>query len=313
MARRITCYVGCRATGEVTLVAAMPEERHLLRRPDGAHIAYSLLRNEKHRPLLVLIHGMASNMTRWSEFFAHTALRESWGLLRLDLRGHGGSSRRTRIGMEVWSDDLAAILSTEAYDSAVIGGHCLGANLAVHFAYRYPKLTRGLVLIEPMPREAHIGLLRWVPKLSAFIALTVRLIKLLNTFGLYRRRLADVDLAELDRRTREQMNIEGDARSLSSRYASPFSDLRTMSWADYLQDLIETVRLLPPLRSIAVPVLALTSKGAHFADPGLVEKALAEMPSLTIQQLDALHWIPTEQPVVMRRAIETWCNFLMNR
>lgn len=288
----------------------MSEERHQLRRPDGAHIAYSLLRNKKHRPLLVLIHGMASNMTRWSEFIAHTALRESWDVLRLDLRGHGCSSRRTRIGMEMWSDDLAAILSAEAYDSAVIGGHCLGANLAVHFAYRYPKLTRGLVLVEPMPRQAHIGSLRWVPRLSAFIAVTVRFIQLLNALGLYRRRLADVDLEELDRRTREQINIEGDARSLSRRYASPFSDLRSMSSADYLQDLIETVRLLPPLRSVAVPVLALTSKGAHFADPVLVANALAEMPQLTIQQLDALHWIPTEQPLAMREAIEVWCKTL---
>ena len=45
---------------------------------------------------LVLLHGLASNSTRWWHFAANTRLREGWKLLRPDLRGHAGSSDRGR-------------------------------------------------------------------------------------------------------------------------------------------------------------------------------------------------------------------------
>jgi pimeloyl-ACP methyl ester carboxylesterase len=59
--------------------------------PDGAALAYRVERGEAPRQVIVLIHGMASNMTRWSEFSEKTTLKRSWDLLRLDLRGNGKS------------------------------------------------------------------------------------------------------------------------------------------------------------------------------------------------------------------------------
>ncbi len=56
--------------------------------------------------------------------------------------------------MAEWCADLAALLDAEGYRRAVIAGHCLGANIAVEFASRYLAKAVGLVLIEPMPREA---------------------------------------------------------------------------------------------------------------------------------------------------------------
>ena len=59
--------------------------------PDGATLAYRVKRGEAPRQVIVLIHGMASNMTRWSEFSEKTTLKKSWDLLRLDLRGKAGA------------------------------------------------------------------------------------------------------------------------------------------------------------------------------------------------------------------------------
>jgi pimeloyl-ACP methyl ester carboxylesterase len=66
---------------------------------DGATISYRIVKGETPRRAMVLIHGMASNMTRWSEFVEQTGLRDSWDLLRLDLRGNGRSISRGRITM----------------------------------------------------------------------------------------------------------------------------------------------------------------------------------------------------------------------
>jgi len=282
----------------------------MLRRPDGAVIAYGIVRGGTARPLLVLVHGMGSNLTRWSEFFEQTTLKASWDLARLDLRGHGESPWRGRTGMEVWSEDLAAILNAEGYARAVVGGHCLGANFALNFAHLKPERTQGLILIEPMPPASVRGATRRLRLAAPLIALAVHAIRAANGLGLHRRRLHRLDLKMLDAMTRADMESQQSARPMTRIYASPLFDLRYMTTAAYLQDLLELWRALPPLPAIRAPVLALVSAGGRFVDPVEVERVLATLPALTLAKFSALHWIPTEQPQAMRDTIERWCKAL---
>ena len=286
---------------------AVTEALRNLRRPDGANLAYGITRGASPRPLLVLIHGLASNMTRWSEFIEQTTLAQTWDLMRVDLRGHAGSLWRGRIGMEIWCDDLVAILDAEGYDRAVVGGHCLGANLAVHFSHRHAQRMQGLVLIEPMPPVAQAGIMRRVQRLAPLLRLATSATLGMNRLGIRRRRLEQLDLKQLDAETRATMATQGNPDAMSRHYASPLLDLRSMPSAVYLQDLLQVGRPLPPFAAIRPPVLALTASGTGFTDPALVEQMLAAMPHLTLKRLDALHWIPTEQPQAMRLAIEQWC------
>jgi len=283
----------------------MTEKIRILRLPDGAEIAYGLTRGDAPRPLLALAHGMGSNMTRWSEFLAQTRLARDWDLMRVDLRGHGRSLRRGRIGMEIWCDDLAAILDAERYEHAVVGGHCLGANFAVHFAHRHPRRTLGLVLVEPMPPEAQSGPLRRLRALAPLLRLAAYGISALNALGLHRRVLPSLDLEALDTASRRN------TQAISRLYASPLFDLRFMPSAAYLQDLLELWRPLPPLDAIEAPALALASTGARFTEPAAVAQALRALQRLTLEHIEALHWIPTEQPKQMREAIERWCERLL--
>ncbi len=103
-----------------------------------APLSYRVIREAKPRRALVLLHGMASNMTRWSEFMEQTRLRDSWDLVAPDLRGNGRSVSRCPLTRELWADDIAAILDAEGYSKAVVAGHCLGANIAIQFAARHP-------------------------------------------------------------------------------------------------------------------------------------------------------------------------------
>ena len=48
-----------------------------LRGADGVTLAYRLWRPGPPRRLIVLLHGLASNLTRWTEFVQATRLRES--------------------------------------------------------------------------------------------------------------------------------------------------------------------------------------------------------------------------------------------
>jgi pimeloyl-ACP methyl ester carboxylesterase len=254
----------------------------------------------------VLLHGVASNMTRWSEFVARTALRDSWDILRPDLRGMGRSVHHGRIGMAEWCADLAATLESEGYLRAVLAGHCLGANIAIEFAARCPANTTGLILIEPMPREALTGSMRRIASLRALLIALAGGIRALNALGLYRRRIEPLDLEQLDRETRAAIARGGAAEALLDKYASPLLDLRTTPSGAYLQALIAVTARLPDLSAIAAPALALLSAGGALSDPLRTRAALAALPDCEIVELAARHWIPTEQPDAMRESIEIW-------
>ncbi len=130
---------------------------------DGTTLGYRLWRQgATPRRTIVLLHGMASNMTRWSEFIEQTTLKENWDILCPDLRGHGQSFTRDRLNMDSWCRDLLALLDAEGCDRAVLVGHSLGAQVAVHFAARHPARVRGLALIDPVFHQALRGTLRTV-------------------------------------------------------------------------------------------------------------------------------------------------------
>jgi len=246
------------------------------------------------KPTIVFLHGLASNGTRWWDFVARTRLT-GWRILRPNLRGAAGASDRGRIGMRQWCEDLAQLLD----GPAVIAGHCLGANIALNFAVRHPQLAAGLVLIEPMPPRALTGKLGFLRHFR-FVPLAIAwLVRGLNALGLYRRRIEPMDLEALDK------SLRAGTTDLA-RYASLFADLRSLPTATYLQALAAVGDPLPDLSRITCPVLVLTSKNTTMTDLARARTELAPLPAAEFVQLDAEHWIPTEQPEAMCRTIEDW-------
>ncbi|MDH4133595.1 MAG: alpha/beta hydrolase [Gammaproteobacteria bacterium] len=285
------------------------ESQKVLIGTGNAPLVYRRWQTATQRPLppLVLIHGAASNLTRWSEFIETTRLKETRDILRLDLRGHGQSLYRGKLSLEIWADDVATILRHEKIARAVVGGHCLGANIAAMFAARHPDMTAGLALVEPMLRPALTGALRRLIPFTALLGFFAALIRLANRIGIHRRNLEILDLHELDREFRARLNTPGGGEALVKRYASPLHDLKIMPTANFLQDLIEVMRSLP-LDNLRAPFLALLSTGRTFADPVITQEVLSPLAQGQIFRLDAKHWIPTEQPEAMRSAIEEWCD-----
>ena len=250
------------------------------------------------KPTLVFLHGLASNGSRWWDFAARTRL-QGWRILRPNLRGAAGTTDRRPVGMREWSEDLARLLDAEGASRAVVAGHCLGANIALNFAALYPQRAAGLVLIEPMPPRALTGKLAFLRHFRFMPIFISRLVRALNAVGIYRRHIEPLDLEVWDKAVRA-------GTADLARYGSPLSDLRITPLASYFRALAAVGDPLPELARIACPVLVLTSKNTNMTDLALARAELQALPAAEFVQLDAEHWIPTEQPEAMCRAIEGW-------
>jgi pimeloyl-ACP methyl ester carboxylesterase len=121
----------------------------------------------------------------------------------------------------------------------------------------------------------------------------------LNACGIYRRGLERLDLREWDRATRS-------GEHKLSMLASLGTDLRSTPLAAYAGMLAATAEAWPDAAAIRVPVLALISSRSRMTDPARTRHALARLPDCDLVELDAVHWIPTEQPDAMRTAIDDW-------
>jgi len=264
-------------------------------------------------PPLVLLHGLASNSTRWRELARALVERRSARVLAPDLRGHGHSPFRGRLGRGDWIDDLIALLEETGCGKAVVGGHCLGANLALRLALEHPERSAGLVLVEPMLPDALRGVIAWLRPVRWLLPLLALPVRALNALGVHRRTLPVLDLTELDRETRRAMVEHGSPEAMLKRYARPSGDMAYMPVATYLQALYQVLREVGPIECIDAPALALLSDGALLADPNRSRLLLARMPAAEIRQIDALHWIPTEQPEAMTRAVAAFLDRLEAR
>ncbi len=285
------------------------EIQHRLRRPDGVSIAYRVaLARKRTRRAVVLLHGLASNMTRWSEFVEHTTLTEQWRLIRIDLRGHGQSPTTGPIGLELWRDDLCAVLDAEDHDRAVLIGHSLGAQVALHCAAQAPQRVAALALIDPVFRQALYGKWKWLARAAPLFRAAAATVRGLNALGLRRRSIPALDLRALDVLARQSLASPEAEAAFIRQYSSTRADLRTFRTAHYLQDLVEMFRPVAAPESIDLPALVLLSTGATFAELPKMREIVARLPRGEVKMIDCHHWPLTERPDEVRAIIEQWCS-----
>ncbi|MDX1381544.1 MAG: alpha/beta hydrolase [Xanthomonadales bacterium] len=255
---------------------------------------------------MLLIHGAASNHTRWSEFVRRSTLCDRFDLVRPDMRGNARSMWRGKLDLDVWCRDLVTLLDTEGYERAIVIGHSLGAQIALQLAATHPQRVRALALIDPIARQALLGKRKWTLRLEPFIRLAISVLRGVNRLGLRRRRFPLMDLEALDAETRAAMQGDHPQRELVRRYSALGRILAYMPTANYLQQLVATAAPLPGLEAVTAPTLVLESAGVDFMDRSRFRAALARLPELELIGIEATHWPLTERPDEVRRAIESW-------
>jgi len=99
------------------------------------------------RPCVVLLHGLTAQHRAFTK--VARALRSDVCVLVPDLRGRGDSGKPcTGYGLLTHARDVVRLLDAHDVDRAVLGGHSMGAFVALATAVRYPERVAGVVLLD---------------------------------------------------------------------------------------------------------------------------------------------------------------------
>lgn len=294
-------------------LAMLPSTHNLIR--NHRKIVYDQLGDNKVQHNLILLHGLASNATRWHEFMQHSNLYEEFELIAMDLRGHGRSLVYERFTRLDWIEDIQQLLDQHRKPSILVG-HSMGAQIALDYASQStnrndPPLT-GLVLIDPIFPQALDGILKKIARFRMLLKIGCWVLRAGYAIGLHKRHYPYRDLQALDQNTRAFLAANPDKR-IADLYMNPLADLPYMPLANYLQDLYEVTRPLLPMDQIHVPVLVLLSENGSTSHVDLNKQILGSIPDLEIKTIEADHWLLTEKPVEAREVIEQWCRQQLTR
>lgn len=106
--------------------------------------------------VLVLLHGMLMD-ARLNRGIARQLATRGHRVVLLDLLGHGESDKPrdpSEYRMDVYREQVVALLDHLGLDGAVLGGVSLGANVSLQVATHHPERVGGLVLEAPVLERA---------------------------------------------------------------------------------------------------------------------------------------------------------------
>ena len=108
-------------------------------------------------PVLVLVHGIASNAGTWRSVLPRLAQR--FTVLAPDLLGHGQSAKpRGDYSLGAYASGIRDLMIALGYERATFAGHSLGGGVAMQLAYQFPERCERLVLVSSggLGREVHL-------------------------------------------------------------------------------------------------------------------------------------------------------------
>jgi pimeloyl-ACP methyl ester carboxylesterase len=98
-------------------------------------------------PVLLLIHGIASDSEAWRAAIPLLARRAT--VIAPDLPGHGASGKAPGdYSLGSLASVLRDLLVKLGHERATLVGHSLGGGVAMQFAYMYPERTERMVLVS---------------------------------------------------------------------------------------------------------------------------------------------------------------------
>lgn len=104
---------------------------------------YQVYRNHSNSPWVVFLHGIGGSIATWKK---QIDAFKDYNILLLDLPGHGKSETETNITVKSVNDSIKEVMDHLHISKADFVSLSLGTLVAFHFAIKYPKRVKTIVL-----------------------------------------------------------------------------------------------------------------------------------------------------------------------
>ena len=99
-------------------------------------------------PAIILAHGLGGTLHEWD---ATTAFfKDRYRVIAYDARGHGRSDipdSPEAYSQDIMVQDMLGLMEALNIPKAVVGGHSMGANVALNFALQHPGRCTGVITV----------------------------------------------------------------------------------------------------------------------------------------------------------------------
>lgn len=232
----------------------------------------------------------------------------------LDMRGHGRSKlpanpRRLK-SWNKFRDDVIQVLEKVSPDGAVLGGHSMGATVALLVAGKRPDLVRGLVMVDPVLLRRSASRVYNFPIINMFIrknAMSKQALKRRREFGSPGEAADSLRGRGAFRTWRapflDDYVVDGVLRQDNGRYqlsctpeweSAVFDAHRYRPWA-----------ALRRLRKKRIPIIILQADRESTSPADIDQRVHAIRPDAAITKVPGTtHFVPMERPYVVRDALK---------
>jgi pimeloyl-ACP methyl ester carboxylesterase len=127
---------------------------------NGIEINYELTGEGGHT--IAWTHGIGSSLEYWQDDLSHFP---TFRHLTYDVRGMGQSERlEGPVSLELWAQDLAALLGALEIRRAIIAGSSMGGAITQRFGIDFPELTEGLLILSTSSRVGPAAEESWMKR-----------------------------------------------------------------------------------------------------------------------------------------------------
>jgi len=132
----------------------------------GRRIHYDLAGPEE-APVVCFAHALAADSGMWAEQVP-ALLAQGWRVLRVDMRGHGGSDPVAGdYTMDQLAQDLATVIGALGIDKVHYIGLSIGGMIGQVLAIKHGPLLKSMMLCDTMPATPPGAKETWAPRVGA--------------------------------------------------------------------------------------------------------------------------------------------------
>ncbi|MFO1023706.1 MAG: alpha/beta fold hydrolase [Acetobacteraceae bacterium] len=254
----------------------------------GRSIAYDLIGPET-APVVCFCHSLASDGGMWAEQVP-PLLQAGFRILRLDMRGHGGSDPAgDSYTMEGLGDDVATVLDALGIAKVHYIGLSIGGMLGQAFALKHTAKLASAMWCDTMPASPPGAAEVWGPRMQ--------MVRNANT------------LAPLGEPTMERWFTDAFRPRNPMRWQQIHDTIVTTTPAGYLgcAQAIMNYDFIPKLPSLKLPVLVVCGDGDAGTPPAANKHIASLVPGGRYEEIaDARHFPNVEHPDVFNRIMLGW-------